>query len=103
VAGGYSARLLGAFYLVVDVWKCQKWCQPFVWMGMNSITIYLIKNFLGGTFSKLSARFVGGDIKTFLDAHVAKGFGDLLISILGLVIAFWIVRFLYQRKMFLRV
>jgi uncharacterized membrane protein YccC len=46
---------------------------------------------------------VGGDIKTFLDAHVAKGFGDLLISILGLVIAFWIVRFLYQRKMFLRV
>ena len=26
VAGGYSAMLLGAFYLVVDVWKFQKWC-----------------------------------------------------------------------------
>ena len=103
VAGGYSAMLLGAFYLVVDVWKYQKWCQPFVWMGMNSITIYLIKNFLGGTFSKLSARLVGGDIKTFLDGHVAKGFGDLLVSILGLLIAFLIVRFLYQKKIFLRV
>ena len=103
VAGGYSAMLLGAFYLVVDVWKYQRWCQPFVWMGMNSITIYLIKNFLGGTFSKLSARFAGGDIKSFLDAHVARGFGELMISILGLLIAFWIVRFLYLKKIFLRV
>jgi predicted acyltransferase len=103
VAGGYSAILLGAFYLVVDVWKYQKWCQPFVWMGMNAITIYLVKNFLGGTFSKLSARLVGGDIKTYLDEHVAKGFGDLMISVVGLLIAFWLVRFLYQRKIFLRV
>ncbi len=103
VAGGYSAMLLGAFYLVVDVWKYQKWCQPFVWMGMNAITIYLVKNFLGGTFSKLSARFVGGDIKTFLDEHITKGFGDLMISVGGLLIAFWFVNFLYRKKIFLRV
>lgn len=103
VAGGYSALLLGAFYLVVDVWKYQKWCQPFVWMGMNAITIYLVKNFLGGTFSKLSARLVGGDIKLWFDEHVAKGLGDMIISIVGLLLAFWLVRFLYQRKIFLRV
>lgn len=103
VAGGYSALLLGAFYLIVDVWKYQKWCQPFVWMGMNSITIYLIKNFLGGTFSKLSARLLGGDIKVWLDEHVAKGFGELVIAVGGLLLAFWIVRILYQRKIFLRV
>ncbi len=69
---------------------------------MNSITIYLVKNFLGGTFSRLSARLVGGDIKNYLDAHVAKGFGDLMISIVGLLLAFWLVRFLYKRKIFLR-
>jgi predicted acyltransferase len=103
VAGGYSAILLGAFYLVVDVWKYQKWCQPFVWMGMNAITIYLVKNFLGGTFSKLSARLVGGDVKFWLDEHVAKGFGDLTVAVMGLLLAFWLVRFLYQRKIFLRV
>jgi predicted acyltransferase len=103
VAGGYSALLLGAFYLVVDVWKYQKWCQPFVWMGMNAITIYLVKNFLGGTFSKLSARLVGGDIKLWFDEHIARGLGDMIISIVGLLLAFWLVRFLYQRKIFLRV
>jgi predicted acyltransferase len=103
VAGGYSALLLGAFYLLVDVWKFRLWCQPFVWMGMNAITIYLVKNFLGGSFNRLSARLVGGDIKSWLDQTVATGFGELMISLVGLLLAFWLVRFLYQRKIFLRV
>jgi predicted acyltransferase len=103
VAGGYSALLLGAFYLVVDVWKFRLWCQPFVWMGMNAITIYLVKNFLGGSFNRLSARLVGGDIKSWLDQTVVKGFGELMISLVGLLLAFWLVKFLYQRKFFLRV
>ena len=101
VAGGYSAILLGVFYLIVDVWQTRAWCQPFVWMGMNSITIYLASNILGG-FRKLATRFVGGDIRIFLDGHVAKGFGDLVISIVGLLLAFWLVHFLYKRKIFLR-
>jgi predicted acyltransferase len=101
VAGGYSAILLGLFYLVVDVWRARAWCQPFVWMGMNSITIYLTSNILGG-FRKVAARFVGGDIRFFLDHHVAKGLGDLMISVVGLVVAFWLVQFLYRRKIFLR-
>jgi predicted acyltransferase len=101
VAGGYSAILLGVFYLIVDVWKTRAWCQPFVWMGMNSITIYLASNILGG-FRKLAARFAGGDVRTFFDAHVAQGAGDMVISIVGLLLAFWLVHFLYKRKIFLR-
>ena len=72
VAGGYSAILLGVFYLIVDVWQSRAWCQPFVWMGMNSITIYLAGNILGG-FRRVAARLVGGDVKIFFDDHVAKG------------------------------
>jgi predicted acyltransferase len=101
VAGGYSAILLGIFYWIVDVLKFQAWCQPFVWMGMNSITIYLVKNFIGG-FGPLSQRFVGGDVKAFFDTHVTQGFGDLMISLVGLALAFWLVHFLYRRKIFLR-
>jgi predicted acyltransferase len=101
VAGGYSAILLGFFYLIVDVWQTRAWCQPFVWMGMNSITIYLASNIVGG-FRRLAARFVGGDVRIFLDDHVAKGFGEMVISIVGLLLAFWLVHFLYKRKIFLR-
>ncbi len=101
VAGGYSAILLGIFYLIVDVWQSRAWCQPFVWMGMNSITIYLASNILGG-FRKLAARFAGGDVRIFLDDHVAQGFGEMMVSIVGLLLAFWLVHFLYKRKILLR-
>jgi predicted acyltransferase len=101
VAGGYSAILLGVFYLIVDVWQTRAWCQPFVWMGMNSITIYLASNVLGG-FRRLAGRFVGGDVKMFFDNAVAKGVGDMVISVVGLLLAFWVVHFLYKRKIFLR-
>jgi predicted acyltransferase len=107
VAGGYSSILLGLFYLVVDVWQIRGWCQPFVWMGMNSITVYLTKNFLGvvagaAGFNRLAARLVGGDIKIFFDTHIARGMGDLMVALVGLLLAFWFVHFLYRKKIFLR-
>lgn len=102
VAGGYSALILGFFYLIIDVLKYQKWCQPFVWMGMNSITIYMTVNLLGrGGFSRLSSRLVGGDVRDFLNNHLA-GSGDLAVAVVGLLLAFWLVHFLYRRKVFLR-
>ncbi len=100
VAGGYSAVLLGAFYAVVDVWKYRKWCQPFVWIGMNSITVYMAKNIVD--FRKLATRFAGGDIKAFLDTAFTKGMGEFVIGIVSLTIAILFCRFLYQRKIFLR-
>ena len=101
VAGGYSAILLGVFYFIVEIWKARAWCQPFVWMGMNSITIYVASNILG-SFRRVAPRLVGGDVKTYLDQHVARGCGDMVISIVGLLLAFWLVHFLYKRKIFLR-
>ncbi|HEY3932053.1 MAG TPA: heparan-alpha-glucosaminide N-acetyltransferase domain-containing protein [Verrucomicrobiae bacterium] len=101
VAGGYSAILLGVFFQIVDVWKWRKWCQPFVWMGMNSITIYIAGDILNG-FDGLAERFVGGDITTFFDTSVTEGFGELMVSIVGLLLAFWFAHFLYKRKIFLR-
>ena len=103
VAGGYSAMLLGGFFWLVDVKKWQWWCQPFIWIGMNPITLYLTSNFLGGLgFEKLARRLTGGPVKSFFDAHVAAGFGDLVSAFVGVVLFVLFARFLYQRKIFLR-
>lgn len=101
VAGGYSAILLGVFYLVVDVWKRQRWCQPFVWIGMNSITVYVAGNFIGG-FRKLATRFVGGDVQAYFNDSWIRGAGDMLVSVVGLLLMLWLVNFLYRKKVFIR-
>ena len=102
VAGGFSSILLGIFYWLVDVKKYRKWCQPFVWIGMNSITVYLVNNFIGGFANRLGRRLVGGDLQKLLDQHIAKGAGGLVLAITGLLLAIWFVHFLYRRKIFLR-
>ncbi len=101
VAGGYSALLLAVFYWIVDVLGFQRWCQPFVWIGMNSITIYLAENITGG-FNQISSRFVGGDVKAWFDFRVAQGFGDLIVAATGLLLALLFVRFLHRRNIFIR-
>lgn len=100
VAGGFSALLLALFYFIVDVRQIRGWCQPFVWIGMNSITVYLANNIIG--FRRLAERFVGGDIRATLDAHVAQGVGDLVIALTGLGLGVILCWFLHQRRIFLR-
>ncbi|MEP6611276.1 MAG: DUF5009 domain-containing protein [Mucilaginibacter sp.] len=39
--GGWSLIFLSVFYLVIDVAGFKKWAIPFVWIGTNSILIYL--------------------------------------------------------------
>ena len=100
VTAGYSAILLGVFYQVIDVWKKQSWCQPFVWYGMNAITVYLADNVIG--FRRVASRLFGTDVKAFFDAHVTAGFGDLMLSFGEIGIGLCLVWFLYQRRIFLR-
>ncbi len=96
VASGYSCLLLAAFYQVIDVWKWQKWAMPFVWIGVNSITIYLAANLID--FEKIARRLVGGQLNGYFGRY-----GQLLIAIVALALGLWLLRFLYRRKIFLRV
>ena len=95
VAGGYSCIFMALFYQVIDVWQIRRWTTPFVWIGMNPITIYLVVNVVD--FRALAERIAGGPVKAFFGIY-----GELLITSLVLGMVFLLVRFLYQRKVFLR-
>lgn len=101
VASGISAGLLGLFYWVVEIWRKQRWCQPFVWIGLNSITIYLAHNVI--SFSNLATRFAGGDLQRCLDTYVAQGAGSVLLALINLGLTFLLAWFLYRRKIFIKI
>jgi predicted acyltransferase len=100
VSSGYSAMMLGLFYYIVDVRKWSRWCEPFVWIGMNPITLYLSARFINYTES--AEKFVGGDVKAFFDARV-QGLGSLVVAVFGLGLVFLLAWFLHRRRIFLRV
>lgn len=100
VASGFSAMMLGVFYLVVDVWRWQKWCTPFLWIGSNALAVYLVVNLVD--FRGIASRLVGGGVETFLDTYIAAGIGGLLVAVVGVSLPVLLVYFLYARKIFIR-
>lgn len=100
VAGGYAAMLLGFFYYVIEVRKKAVWCQPFVWIGMNPITIYLAYNVI--SFPDIAARFAGGDVQTFFNSYITRGAGGLVKALAEVTLMLLLARYLYARKVFLR-
>jgi predicted acyltransferase len=99
VACGYSAILLGVFYQVIEIWNIRKWAMPFVWIGSNAITIYLVSAAFG--FRKLADRFVGGEVKQFFNVHLSNS-ADFVRALVALLLMFCVVHFLYRRKIFIR-
>ncbi len=97
VAGGYSWIFVGVFYLVVDVWKYRKWTTPFIWIGVNPLTIYVAHNIFD--FRALANRFVGGDIQAMLSEDA----GRALLSLVALGLSLLFARFLYKNKIFIRI
>lgn len=96
VAGGYSLVLLGMFHQVIDVWGWRTWCQPFVWVGSNALTIYLAAQILG--FRRIAERLAGAPAKSVFGAGA-----DTLIALVAVLVLFAFARFLYRRQLFLRV
>jgi len=95
VAAGYGCLFLGAFHQMVEIWQWRKWCTPFVWIGMNPITIYLAFHLI--SFGHYAEMVAGGPIK-----HAFGSWGDMVIAMVVVAMVFAFVRFLYQRKLFLR-
>lgn len=95
VAGGYSLLFLAFFYTVIDTLGWQTWAQPFVWIGMNPITIYMIDNL--EIMEKIAQRLVGGELNTKLGS-----LGPMVLAVTQLLLFFAVARFLYVRRIFLR-
>lgn len=101
VAGGWSALLLALFYWVIDVRGWAGWAKPFIWIGMNSIAVYLASNLIN--FGNLARRLTGGEAGRFLDNTFRPGTGDLVTAFVAVGFCIWFAWLLQRRKIFLRV
>lgn len=96
-AGGWSLILLSVFYLVIDVWGFRKWAFPFVVIGLNSITIYMLNSGIID-FAQMGKYFFGG-----LASHFSE-LAQPVILASAFVLCMWTTLYiLYRYKIFLKV
>jgi predicted acyltransferase len=95
ITGGYSCLLLAAFHQIVEVWGFRKWASPLVWIGTNSITMYMVSGALAVFL------LYGGLLDLFMKA-VFGVYGDLVSSTVFVGLIILIANLLYRHKIFLR-
>lgn len=96
VAGGYSMLLMAAALAVVDGMGVRRGLKPFLWIGMNPITLYLSHSVI--EYDKISTYLLGGPI--------ANSFGawhELVLAVGVVVLGILFAWFLHSRKIFLRI
>jgi predicted acyltransferase len=97
VAGGFSLVLFSFFYYIIDVKAYQKWSLPFIWIGTNSILIYVCAH---GLFNfESSSHFLFGGII----AKIPSDWQSAALWLGVLLIQLGILKFLYDKKWFLKV
>ncbi|MBY0536965.1 MAG: DUF5009 domain-containing protein [Chitinophagaceae bacterium] len=96
VAGGWSVVLLAIFYFVIDVKKIQVWSVPFVWIGMNSILIYIAAHGMVNFLS--SAEFLFGGLVKKLPEIWQAAFLWIGVCLIQLGLLY----FLWKKKIFLK-
>jgi predicted acyltransferase len=95
LSGGLSYLLMALFYLVIDVWKYQKWAKIFVIIGTNSIIAYTGWHLFN--FGYVADVFTDG-LKL-----VTGNWFYLIHATLSFFIAFLILRHMYRYKIFIKV
>ena len=93
---GLSLLLFALFYYVIDVLKYNRWTLFFQVIGMNSILIYISVKFIDWDYTA-DAFF------RCLGQLVGEPYSILVIAVAVVIIKWVFLKFLYNKKVFLRV
>jgi predicted acyltransferase len=95
IAAGWSVLLVAAFYFVIDISGKTRWAFPFVVIGVNALTIYVLQEFVN--FPEMSKYLFGG-------VAMLTGAAAAVVLAIGATALRWLLlRYLYRNGTFLRV
>lgn len=95
-AGGWSFVLLALFHFIIDVLKFDLWARPFVWIGANAITLYMLGNFVwyGSVVERVTEH-------SWIAARLSHP--EITVSALATLVPVGIAWVMYRNKAFIRV
>lgn len=98
-SGGLCFLFLAGFSWVIDAKGYRRWAFPLVVIGMNSIAAYLIAHLWDGFLLDSFRIHLGADFFNFTGAGMAPFWRGVAV----LAVFYWVLLWLYRRKLFLKV
>jgi predicted acyltransferase len=108
--GGLAMQMLAATHWIVDFHQRQSWIKPFLYFGMNAIFAYVASGVLVRVLLRVN---VGGNeaeqsLWSFFYEHIyaswlAPKVASLLFALTLVLLLYLILRWMYNRKIFVKV
>jgi predicted acyltransferase len=108
---GAASILLGLCYWIVDIRGWRAWTKPFVILGSNAITLFVVSALLVKTFAIIQVTGADGAaisisryayLAYFVPSASPKN-ASLLYALANLALLFVLLAWLYRRRIFLKV
>lgn len=96
VTAGMAFISLALFYYIIEILRWRRWTFFFKVIGLNSIAIYLIYRFID--FERTAWMLFGG-----LYQSLDEKWHNVFNAIGALILIWWLMYFLYKRKIFFKV
>ncbi len=98
-SAGWVTLVLAAFVAVIEWRRWKRWAFPFVVVGLNPITLYVLWQLSGGFVRESLRRHLGQDIFAVFGAEYVP-----VLERAGVLLILWlVVWWMYRRKIFLRI
>jgi len=98
-SGGWVLLILAAFYALIEWRGWRRWAFPLIVVGMNSIAVYV----MSWTMSNFTANAIDRHFGWALSRMAGPTFQPILQGF-SVILIFWLtLRWMYRRKIFLRI
>ncbi|MBE9464648.1 DUF5009 domain-containing protein [Dyadobacter sp. UP-52] len=98
-SGGWCFILLAGFYFIVDVKENKSWFLPLIVIGTNSIAAYIFAHTIND-FIDQSFRI---NISQNYDLIFGEAYRTLVSGGIILLVEFWILYWMYKKKLFIKI
>jgi len=96
LTAGLSCILLSFFYFTIDVGGCRRWAFPFIVIGLNSVTIYMMQRLVN--FGLIVDLFLGRLLAPVLGSAELV-FRNIILFLIKWLILLW----MYRKRIFIKV
>lgn len=96
-SGGICVLLLGAFYLIIDIWNVRKGTKWMIIIGSNAIFAYVVSHVFGDQLRAMADVFING-----LVPYIGNWF-DTVTYAGGVLILFAALRYMYKNKIYIKI
>lgn len=110
-SGGWAMQALAASHWLIDIRGYQSWTKPFLYFGMNAIFAFVASGLVAKILLRTQWTTDSGDVESLWNYLYVHGYGSWMEPRLGslsfaltlVFIFFLILRWMYQRKVFIKV